>query len=70
MRHPFSLEDEAAYRDWRDAKLAAYPRTVSDLVVDVRDPRALRGDERERIADRIQRANMALLQCTTGGPIN
>lgn len=60
MAGPFDLDDEAAYRSWREAKLAAYPRSVEQLVVTVGDPRALTPAEHAAILDRCRRANMAI----------
>jgi len=57
---PFDLDDEGAYRAWRTAKLAAYPAKTSELIVPVRDPRALTGDEHRALADRCARANMVI----------
>jgi hypothetical protein len=51
---------EGAYRAWRDAKLAAYPQRVEDLVVEVRDPRHLTPAEHAALLDRCRRANMAI----------
>ncbi len=56
---PFDPADDDAYQAWRAEKLAAYPRP-SELVVPVRDPRALTGDERAALADRCARANMVI----------
>jgi hypothetical protein len=64
--NPFDLADEAAYRRWRDAKLAAHPRDVGELVVDVADPFALTPRERAALLDRVARANMAVYR----GPAN
>jgi len=36
---PFSLQNEAVYRAWRERKLAGYPKRPEDLVVEVGDPR-------------------------------
>ncbi|MCC7327429.1 MAG: TauD/TfdA family dioxygenase [Burkholderiales bacterium] len=57
---PFAAADDRAYRQWRAAKLRDYPATTADLVVPVRDPRALAAGERRAIADRCARANMAI----------
>ncbi|MFN3751056.1 MAG: TauD/TfdA family dioxygenase [Thiobacillus sp.] len=57
---PFDLANESGYRAWRDAKLAAYPRSVDALVVPLADPRHLTRDELDALADRCARANMAL----------
>ncbi len=57
---PFDLENESTYRAWRDAKLAAYPRSVDELLVSLTDPRHLTPAELAALADRCGRANMAL----------
>jgi hypothetical protein len=56
----FDLADEAAYMVWRAAKLARFPRTLAELVVEVRDPRSLSAGERQALLDRCERANMAI----------
>jgi hypothetical protein len=58
--NPFDLADDAAYRRWREAKLAAHPRDVGELVVDVADPFALTPRERDALLERIGRANVAV----------
>lgn len=60
MPGPFDLDDTAAYRRWREAKLACAPTSPQELIVEVRDPRALSPAELARITDRIQRCNMAI----------
>ena len=57
---PFHLDDDIAYRAWREAKLAAYPRAVDDLIVEIGDPAALTSAEHAAIRDRCMRANMAI----------
>ncbi|MHB1093837.1 MAG: TauD/TfdA family dioxygenase, partial [Thiobacillus sp.] len=57
---PFDLVDETAYRAWRNAKLAAYPRSVDELVVPLADPRHLSADEAAALEIRCVRANMAI----------
>lgn len=57
---PFDLDDASAYRAWREAKLAAYPRSVDDLLVPLADPRRLTAAETAALADRCARANMAI----------
>ena len=58
MPNPFDLADETAYRAWRDAKLAAYPRRIDELIVPVADPRALTPQEKRALEDCVARANM------------
>lgn len=48
------------YHAWRAHKLAVAPRSVEDLVVEVRDPRALTRAEHHAIAERLRAANMAI----------
>jgi alpha-ketoglutarate-dependent taurine dioxygenase len=60
MGTPFDLADDTAYRAWRDAKLAAYPRSVDELIVPLADPRHLTPDEISALESRCARANMAI----------
>ncbi|HEX7971205.1 MAG TPA: TauD/TfdA family dioxygenase [Thiobacillus sp.] len=57
---PFDLADEHAYRAWRDARLAAYPRSVDELVVPLADPRHLSAEEIDALEARCARANMVI----------
>ncbi|HRH82438.1 MAG TPA: TauD/TfdA family dioxygenase [Thiobacillaceae bacterium] len=63
---PFSPEDEASYRRWRDAKLENYPKSLGDLVVEIGDPRALTEHEHAALLARCRKANMALYAGKTG----
>jgi hypothetical protein len=58
--HPFDLDDELAYRRWRDWKLAHAPASAADLMVELQDPRQLSRAERDALLQRIGRCNMAL----------
>ncbi len=60
MNNPFDLTDDDAFQRWRDAKLASAPRTAADLIVEVKDPRALSASEHEALAARIKNCNMAI----------
>ena len=57
---PFDLDDDAAYRQWRAAKLARAPRRVEDVIVDVADAAALTPLEREALLERIAAGNLAV----------
>jgi alpha-ketoglutarate-dependent taurine dioxygenase len=57
---PFNLADTAAYSAWREAKLAAHPTAVGELVVEVADIAALTAAEHGALLDRIRRCNMAV----------
>jgi alpha-ketoglutarate-dependent taurine dioxygenase len=57
---PFALDRPQAYLRWREEKLARYPRRVEDLVVEVRDPRALTDSEVAELRRVCAAANMAV----------
>ena len=57
---PFDPDAGASWLRWRARKLAARPRGIGDLVVEVRDPRRLTPFERAAIVERCRRANMAI----------
>lgn len=63
---PFSLENEAAYQAWREAKLAAIARTPEELIVSVVDPRAPSMDEIAALRQLVTRTNMAIYSSTLG----
>ncbi len=60
MNNPFDLNDTQSYLRWREQKLAAAPRSTDELIVEVRDPRALTPNEHAALAERIRRCNMAI----------
>ncbi len=62
----FDLDNATAYAAWREAKLAAHPRRLDDLLVEVADPRRLTVAEREALLARCGVANMALYASPTG----
>ncbi len=63
---PFDLGDAAGYERWREAKLAAAPTALGDLIVEIRDPRHLSDTEYGAILGRCARANMAIYVGRTG----
>ncbi len=60
MSNPFDLADDTGYRAWRDARLAAYPRCVDELIVPLADPRHLTSADLHALGSRCARANMAI----------
>lgn len=60
MPGPFDLNDGAAYAHWRSEKLANAPVSAQELIVAVRDPRALTTAEHAALAERIRRCDMAI----------
>ena len=57
---PFDLDQPELYARWRAAKLAAHPRRLEELIVDVADPRRLSETERGALLDLCARTNMAV----------
>jgi alpha-ketoglutarate-dependent taurine dioxygenase len=60
MSNPFDLADTEGYLRWREQKLATAPTSVNELVVEVRDPRALSPNEHAALEECIRRCNMAI----------
>ncbi|HEY5762879.1 MAG TPA: TauD/TfdA family dioxygenase [Rhodocyclaceae bacterium] len=58
--NPFALDDEAAYRRWREWKLDHAPRRVEDLLVPIADLAAPTATELAALTRVLRRANMAL----------
>ncbi|MGE5241293.1 MAG: TauD/TfdA family dioxygenase [Bacteroidota bacterium] len=63
---PFSLDNDPAYRRWRDAKLHAYP-TAAELVVEIKDPRKLTAAEAQAMVRICRKTNMVLYASPLGG---
>lgn len=66
MSGPFDIDDASAYAAWRERKLACYPKSAAELVVEVGDPRVLSAAEKQAILDRCRRANMAIYASRCG----
>ncbi|MEJ2125212.1 MAG: TauD/TfdA family dioxygenase [Alphaproteobacteria bacterium] len=62
VKGPFSLDNEAEYSCWRDAKLASYPRTVDELLISIGVLAAPSQNEHAAVLDLCKRANMAVYQ--------
>ena len=67
LRGPFALDDEQAYRRWRDQKLACYPRRVEDLIVEVQNPCNLRASEAAELRRVCRVANLAIYASPCAG---
>ncbi|HEY6093407.1 MAG TPA: hypothetical protein VIU93_00500, partial [Gallionellaceae bacterium] len=61
-RYPerFNLDSDADYQRWRDEKLAAYPQSLGELVVELGDMTALTTSEKDKIRELVERANMCV----------
>ena len=63
---PFDLNNNEDYQEWRRQKLADYPTQLEQLVVEVKDPRALTADEHEKLAEVLRKTNMAIYTSPLG----
>ncbi len=63
---PFLLENESAYQQWRRAKLADYPRTVDELIVDIADPAHLSETEYQAMLLCLRKCNMVIYRSRMG----
>ncbi len=59
---PFSLNNNAAYLQWREEKLKYRKPALSDLLVRIKDPYRLSNDEMMAIVERCKNFNMAIYQ--------
>jgi alpha-ketoglutarate-dependent taurine dioxygenase len=57
---PFALDDDSAYRRWREWKLAAYPTEAAALVVEVGDAAALTPTERDAMLAVCAKTNLVI----------
>lgn len=64
-RGPFNLDSDQAYHEWREAKLAAQPARLADMMVEIADPSQLTQGEYAKVARLCQRANMAFYRFGT-----
>lgn len=61
----FNLDAGEDYKKWREEKLAAYPRSVAELVVELGDMTALTEAEKGKIRELVERANMCVYTAGT-----
>lgn len=64
---PFLLNDESAYQRWRDEKLAMLPGSITDLVLEVKDPKALTDAEKKSAITLINRHNFLIYKTNLAG---
>jgi alpha-ketoglutarate-dependent taurine dioxygenase len=64
---PFALDRPQDYSRWREQKLARYPKRAEELIVEVRDPRALTESEAAQIRRVCAVANMAVYASPLAG---
>ncbi len=64
----FDLGSNEDYLKWRDEKLAAYPRNVGELVVELGDMTAMTAAEKAKILETMERANMCVYTAGSAEP--
>jgi len=65
MQTPFDLDNTAAYLRWRDHKLNNAITDTNELIVEIKDPRALTQAEHAALLDRCRRSNMVIYAAHT-----
>ena len=60
MQTPFDLNNTSDYLDWRERKLAHSITSTDELIVEIKNPRALTPAEHAALLDRCRRSNMAI----------
>ncbi|MFK5915139.1 MAG: TauD/TfdA family dioxygenase [Woeseiaceae bacterium] len=63
---PFHLDDNDLYEVWRDNKLKNYPKNISDLIVEINDPRTLSIAEHQALLQVCRKSNMVIYASKTG----
>ncbi|MDZ7804462.1 TauD/TfdA family dioxygenase [Thiohalophilus sp.] len=58
----FDLNNDRAYRQWRDQRLANYPAGAASLRVPLADPASLSEREQRNLREQVRRCNMAIYQ--------
>ena len=66
MQTPFSLENQTDYQAWRSRKLENYPTSLTQILVEINDPRSLTKAEHRAILQACQKTNMAVYVSKTG----
>ncbi|MFV1998020.1 MAG: TauD/TfdA family dioxygenase [Acidiferrobacterales bacterium] len=67
-RHcPFRLGEPGTYRSWRQKKLKNYPASTEELVVEIKNPRALTANEKFLVVRACRKTNMVLYSSRTEG---
>ncbi|MEN8170013.1 MAG: TauD/TfdA family dioxygenase [Pseudomonadota bacterium] len=63
---PFSLDNNTAYREWREWKLKQSAEGIEELIVEVNDPRQLSDAEHATLLRTIRHNNMVIYAGNTG----
>src|SRR5674476_1524479 len=69
MQNPFNLDNNSAYLRWREHKLDQAITDTGELIVEIRDPRALTKAEHAALLERCRRSNM-VIYATHADPVD
>lgn len=70
VQGPFSLSDDAAYQQWRQAKLADYPQSADELLVTIEDGRSLTASEYQALLARLRKTNFVIYRFADSAPVD
>lgn len=56
----FDLNNQSAYLRWREQKLTLAPQSITELIVEINDPRKLTATEHAALLEKCQRSNMVI----------
>jgi len=60
LNSPFNLDKDDDYKIWRDTKLQAYPMELSDIIVELKDPKHLTPTEKSKMDELLAKTNMLI----------
>ncbi len=63
----FDLDADEDYQKWREEKLAAYPKSIDDLVVEFADMTAITAAEKTKVLELVELANMCVYTAGSAG---
>ncbi|MCW8963431.1 MAG: TauD/TfdA family dioxygenase [Gammaproteobacteria bacterium] len=66
LNKQFDLDNDDAYQQWKEQKLAGYPTSIDELIVEIKDPTQLSPSEHEAMLQRIRKTNMVIFAGPTG----
>lgn len=60
LTNHFNLDKDNDYKIWRDKKLQVYPMDLTDLIVELNDPKLMTPSEKAKMDDIIDKTNMVI----------
>ena len=66
IESPFNPDSADLYQRWRDTKMADYPVSLDELIIEVNEPRQLTEAEHKKLLGLCQQTNMVIYAANTG----